>query len=179
MRKPPPAVPRTALYALLTFWAGCSMLRQIDPSSKYIHRLDRMGLVVPNFRFFGPVPSVHDSHLLIRFHLGDGTTGPWRELICREKRRMVHMVWAPHRRMNKGLFDAQVELLTVIGMIQDMKRLSATIPYRTLLNLALHGVEHPTGARAAQFAIARSASHDTSVTPEIMFASDIHDLVNS
>lgn len=179
MRTPPPVASRTALYALLAFWAGCTMLRQIDPSSKYVYRLDRMGFVVPNFRFFGPVPSVHDSHLLIRFHLGDGHTGPWRELICREKRKLVHMVWAPHRRMNKGLFDAQVELLNVIGMTQDMQRLSATIPYRTLLNLAVHGVEHPAGARAAQFAIARSASHDSSVTPEIMFASDIHELANT
>lgn len=171
-----PNIGRLALYAALGSWAGCSIVRQIDPKSRHMQRLDMWGLTIPNYRFFGPIPSIHDTNLLIRFHLDDGRAGPWQELVCREERRLVHMLWAPKRRMNKALFDVQLELLTVLGITHDIRRISGSIPYRALLNVAVRGVEHPSDARAAQFAIGRSAGHDDSVVPEIVFASDVHEL---
>ncbi len=171
-----PVIRRIALYAAPASWASCTIARQIDPTFKqYIERLDRMGTAITNYRFFEPIQAVHDNHLLIRYHLDDGRTEPWRELVLREDRRLIHMLWALHRRMDKRLSDAQTELSAIIGT-QDIRRLSGTIPCRALLNVAVLGVEHPRDARATQFAIGRSAVFDASVTPQIIFASNIHEL---
>ncbi|HKS45911.1 MAG TPA: hypothetical protein VJT49_12515 [Amycolatopsis sp.] len=176
MRKTASTVPRIALYTLLASWAGCTVTRQIDPTFRPIHHLEKMGITVPNYRFFGPRPGVHDTHLLIRCHLNDGRTEPWRELVLREDRRLIHMLWAPHRRMDKGVADALAELLIVIRVTQDIRRISRIIPYRALLNVALFGVEHSPDAWATQFAIGRSAVFDASVSPRIIFTSDVHQL---
>ncbi|WP_326584641.1 hypothetical protein OG889_40375 [Streptomyces sp. NBC_00481] len=179
MKPAPPiarALPRLALYAVLASYGGATLLRQVNPEHRFPLLLEKWGVTVPIHRFFGPIPSVHDSQFLIRHHFHGGRTEPWRELVFRQDRHLRHMVWAPQRRMDKGLFDLVAALTAIAGSTQDMRRIASTIPYQSLLNVALYRIEHPHDARATQFAIGRSAGLDLSVTPQVVFASDLHEL---
>ncbi|MFB7618352.1 hypothetical protein [Kitasatospora sp. NPDC056181] len=169
-------IARQLLYAVLCGWGGLTVLRQMGLGRSVLVRLKWAGRVVPNYRFFGPTPSMHDLHILVRDRLSGGQVGLWRELDVAQERRAVHVLWAPHRRVEKALLDAAREMAVIRRRSAEARQWKTTIPYLALLNVATFGVPHESGAWQTQFAIARAAAYEQEVEPEILFVSDFHDL---
>lgn len=94
------------------FWATVASSHPSDMFSR-VRRLDRLGLVLPNWRFFAPHPARVDYALIYRVEDGDGTPSPWRYVMEPILRSWEHTVWFPSRRRSKALFDVVAELLTV------------------------------------------------------------------
>ncbi|MEU1276439.1 hypothetical protein [Streptomyces sp. NPDC005799] len=166
----------TALRAGLAIWAGLTIIRQVRPNQSWLHQVERCGIPVPNYRFFGPNPAMHDMHLLIRHRLADGSFTSWQEVAVTENRHFSQLFWAPFRRMSKGMNDAMKELLVATRRTNDLRLLKETIPYRSFLNVASSVASQLPSARAAQFAIGRSAVFDPDVEPDIIFVSDTHEI---
>ncbi|MFJ3794053.1 hypothetical protein [Kitasatospora sp. NPDC090091] len=169
-------VARELLYAGLCGWGALTVLRQMGLGRGVLVRLGWAGRVVPNYRFFGPTPSMHDLHVLVRDGLEGERVGRWRELDVGRERSAVHVLWAPHRRVEKGLLDAAREMAVIRRGGAGARQWKTTIAYLALLNVATFGVLHERGARQTQFAIARTAAYEPRVEPEILFVSDFHDL---
>ncbi|GAA2248755.1 MULTISPECIES: hypothetical protein [Kitasatospora] len=169
-------IPRLLLYATLCAWGSFTALRQMGLARNLLVRLNWLGRIVPNYRFFGPTPSMHDLHILVRDKLSGGRVGRWRELDVAQERRPVHTLWAPHRRVEKGLLDAAREMAVIRRRNAETRQWRTTIAYLALLNIATFGVPHDSDARQTQFAIARAAAYEQGVEPEILFVSAFHDL---
>ncbi|MFJ8694961.1 hypothetical protein [Streptomyces roseolilacinus] len=98
-------MPRLLLYAFPGCWGGLTMLRRMGLGRNLLARLGWFGVTVPDHRFFGPIPVMHDPHVLVRDKLTGERVGPWRELDVVRERRPPHTLWAPRRRVEKGLID--------------------------------------------------------------------------
>ena len=108
--------------------------------------------------------------------MADGTTGEWREITLSGPRRLWHMVAYSMRRIEKGVGDLARHLMRSASVIVDNDRLSTSLAYVTLLNLATKGVEHDSGAVQVQFAIGMIGTYDPEAEPTIKFLSNFHDL---
>lgn len=170
------AVPRPLLYAFLGCWGGLTMLRQMDLGRNVLARLGWFGVTVPNYRFFGPIPVMHDLHILVRDKPTGERVGPWRELDVVRERRPLHTLWAPHRRVEKGLIDVAKEMTATRRRSAEATQWKLAVPYLVLLNIATYGVSHEPDARQTQFAIVRAAEYEPRIEPETLFVSDFHDL---
>ncbi|QCB94981.1 hypothetical protein [Cellulomonas shaoxiangyii] len=168
-----------AVVTLLGSWFLASVVKQ-EPTRrlKALDKLDGWGIVLPEWRFFAPNPGVHDTHLLYRDQLADGSLTPWKECFPAEQRRVSQILWHPDRRAEKVVMDAIGEIIRVLDskVLQKKEDLQVTITYLVLLNYATHGREHPPGARRTQFLIARSTGHEESDAPLLLFLSNLHPL---
>ncbi|MBF0688246.1 MAG: hypothetical protein IR158_10865 [Cellulomonas sp.] len=168
-----------AVVAVLSAWFIASAVKQ-EPTRRLtaLDKLEGVGIVLPEWRFFAPNPGVHDTHLLYRDQLEDGTLTPWRECFPAEQRRLVQIFWHPDRRAEKVVMDAIGEIIRTLdsGILEKKEDLQVTITYLVLLNYATHGCEHPPGARRTQFLIARSTGHEDVGEPLLLFLSNLHRL---
>ena len=74
---------------------------------EFLRQHDFFGLV-PEWKFFAPIPGRGDFHLLFRDFFPQGTTdGP--QLDIGGPRRWWNFLWHPHRREKKAAFDAARE----------------------------------------------------------------------
>jgi len=86
------------------------------PSSAFdrMRRRDIFGLI-PNWKFFAPIPATTDYEIFHRIQtLGDEWTD-WQRSSPPAPRSIIHLVWFPGRRADKGIFDHVSELVQVIS----------------------------------------------------------------
>ena len=134
-----------------------------------IRRLDPFGLL-PEWRFFAPVPGRSDYYLLYRDELGDGATTAWREVVLERPRRWCYPVWNPGRRERKALVD----LVADLGSATEDGRVSPlSLPYLSLL-WAVSELPRAPSARSRQFML--MASTGARARPEPIFCSARHTL---
>lgn len=164
------------LAVTLSIWATATVLAQFNIGRKTIARIDKTGLLVPDWRFFAPNPAAHEFRLLYRSQLAKGEITEWQELSYSQKRKTVHLLWAPHRRMEKGLFDATDELMRTHESTQNFQSVKLSTAYMTLLNTVTHKGNHPSNAVRTQFMLMRTASYEPRVIPDPVLISDFHDL---
>ncbi|MFF8288349.1 hypothetical protein ACF068_03810 [Streptomyces sp. NPDC016309] len=167
---------RVLLYGALGSWWAISALNQLQKAGPVQRRVDPLQIFIPSWRFFGPHPGMHDTHLLYRDELADGTLTEWREKVIVEERRGHHIVWNPNRRREKVVFDAVEELKIFVRREEPLERLQLTLPYLVLLNYVSKQCDHHADAKRTQFLIALSPGYDETVPPEMFFASDVHSL---
>lgn len=167
---------RWCLYGLLGAWYGASILQQMDKKTAALRRVDPTGIVVPNWRFFAPTPARHDYNVLYRDKLGDGKLTRWQEKELTLERNVRQMIWHPHRRMEKALFDVASELFQLSEVMKQPEQIQFTVPYLSLLNFVTHQVPHDLSATHVQFLIANSAAHEETVEPRMLFLSELHAL---
>ncbi|MFE0462818.1 hypothetical protein ACFW1A_26545 [Kitasatospora sp. NPDC058965] len=133
---------------------------------------DRLGALLPNWRFFAPEPAQHDFHLLHRVLSAADEPSPWLQTTEVTPRAWVQAVWFPGRRREKAMFDLCVEVLTLMGRGQDVTRYPA---YRLLRDRVARRVwtDHAAGAppQGFQFLIARAAGYDQEAEPDYVFVS--------
>lgn len=169
---------RVALYGALSTWLSLTLMEQLQKGAKINRRLDPLNALIPNWRFFGPQPAMHDCHLLYRDELAGGEMTDWREVEVVEERRTSHMLWHPNRRREKVIFDVTEEMKAYARREQELRKLQVTVPYLVLLSYVTHHCEHHPQARGTQFLLANGPGYDEQeeADPLLFFASDVHDL---
>lgn len=166
---------RVTLGLALGGWFGLSVLQQMD-RTRLPRRVDPTSMVIPNWRFFAPVPARHDFNVLYRGRDFAGTVGDWQEESFTVPRALAQVFWHPKRRVEKAIFDVASELFQVSGELKDPRAIQLSVAYLSLLNYLTKGIDHPEGRAEVQFLIARSALHEPRVEPQLLFLSEWHRL---
>jgi hypothetical protein len=117
--------------AFFTGWAVATLLVYIPRYTLFIRAVDVL-LIVPEWRFFGPIPGRSDMHLLFRDRLDDGAIDEWREIDIVSMRPLWSALWNPRRREAKALFDACVEMAK--ARVKTPDAVLGSMPYLTLIN---------------------------------------------
>ncbi|MGW3651214.1 hypothetical protein [Streptomyces sp. NPDC000878] len=175
---PVPAGSRGAVGLLvlggLAVWFGATAASQYPHSSfERVRDRDRTGLLIPNWKFFAPEPAQHDFHVLHRVLTADGSQTSWAETTRIAPRAWAQVLWFPHRRREKALFDVCAELIMLMNKPGlDVTRFPVYRLLRDFVALAVRetydGQEPPRGF---QFLIARHTGHDQTHEPDYVFLS--------
>ncbi|WP_180931106.1 hypothetical protein [Streptomyces sp. AJS327] len=164
----PGAVARVAGAGVLI---GTLAAQHPHPAFNRIQRLDRLGSILPNWRFFAPHPAQHDFVLFYRTLDAAGETSDWRPLEVIAGRRARQAAWFPERRTEKAVFDICNELQAHLKKgFQTVTRL----PSYRLLSAYLRRTIRESGAaevKGFQFTLARTTGYDETTEPEIVFVS--------
>ncbi|MER6915076.1 hypothetical protein ABT354_25655 [Streptomyces sp. NPDC000594] len=135
-------------------------------------RYDKVGLLIPNWRFFAPQPARHDFHLLFRTIADDGTESDWQAATRIHRRDWAQVVWFPGRRQEKAIFDICSELVQLVG--SKAARVVEAPGYRLLRNFVNRLLDEnpPAGEISGfQFLVVRYSGHDHSEEPQYSFVS--------
>lgn len=168
--------------------AGLSAWFTATAASQHPHRaFDRLrhwdptGLLVPDWRFFGPRPATHDLHVVHRVLASDGEQTRWRETTRITPRVWRHAVWFPDRRRDKAMFDICKELITL--MATPSRDVTTTAPFQLLSEFVASEVRREAAngppPRGFQFLIVSHTGHDQAHRPHPLFASPYMPLVDA
>jgi hypothetical protein len=152
---------------VLTLWS-----QHPHPAFNRVRLKDNLSLI-PNWRFFAPVPAQHDYHVYYRALDTDGGVSEWKPVHTITPRRNSQFVWFPSRRREKGLFDIVSELLPLLDSLGPRAVQNAPA-YRLLENTlrwSIPGWEQSTTVDGFQFALIRHTGYELSTDPDIIFAS--------
>jgi len=168
-------VSRIALGSFLGGWFGLSILQQMD-RTELTKRVDPTSLLVPNWRFFAPLPARHDYNVLFRGRDASGVIEEWQEESFSVPRSIEHLLWHPVRRTEKAIFDVASELFRISEELTDPRAIQMSVSYLSLLNYLSRSVEHPHDRLDIQFLLARSTMHEPEIDPQLLFLSEWHRL---
>ncbi|WP_447947056.1 hypothetical protein [Microbacterium lacticum] len=133
--------------------------------------VDKIGFMLPNWRFFAPEPAQTDFHILHRTLSSDGIESPWQDTHVISPRKLLHFVWFPDRRTDKAVFDVVSEIL---GIVPSGQQAVVSSPaYRLLVRFVRSRIDtltHPA-LDGYQVMIASSQGFDESSDPEEVFVS--------
>jgi hypothetical protein len=163
------------LGAFLALWLLLTVVKQLPgPWLARLFTRDRLGLV-PGWTFFAPHPGTYDYHPLVRYRVDERELSPWRELdLGIEARTSRALVWNPHKRGRKALFDLTMDLGTLARSLPEkLDDLQFSVPYLALLQAAARAPEAQFG-NGVQFILVQNARDDT--PPAVIFVSRLHDL---
>ncbi|MCU7820142.1 DUF5819 family protein [Kitasatospora sp. DSM 101779] len=158
----------------LAAWFGATFVSQ-HPQMAFdrVRAYDKIGLLVPNWRFFAPEPARHDYHVLHRVLTADGEETPWTQTTQITPRTWTHTVWFPSRRREKAVFDLAFDLIALMG--QPGADVTAHPAYWTLVDMVTQAVRAEYGDRALpqgfQFLVARHTGYEQEPEPEYIFVS--------
>jgi hypothetical protein len=128
--------------------------------------------LIPNWRFFAPVPARRDYNLEYRFLDQHGRITRWTRAPLIGARTTLCLVWYPAKRIRKA-FNTSVRRLTR-RMSKDGRDAAAhSLAYLGMLNYLQH-LEALAGTRALQFRILTSQDFAAHPRPRLVFTSDWH-----
>lgn len=161
-----------AIELLFCAWWVVTLLSQhAQRTFDRLRPLDRIGLVIPNWRFFAPEPAVHDFHLLYRVRGANGEVGEWADAFTVEERRWRHAVWFPARRREKAVFDVCIDLM---GLGTRPLEQRASAPSHRLVANAIRRMlreSEVSDVREFQFMLVLFTGYDESGSPDYRFVS--------
>lgn len=158
---------RAMTAAGLTGWLALTLAAQHPRSpGTWQRRLDRYRVLIPDWRFYSPEPTVHDVHLLYRDRHADGTATPWRRGTRYASRRARHGVWNPGNRLAKALAD-------LAG------RLGEPDSARLLLEFVVHGLPHAPDSVQTQFMVVTTAGYEETEKMAVLGGLAWHALPNT
>lgn len=138
-----------------------------------VRSLDKLGVLIPDWRFFSPEPVKEDYVVLFRFEDLEGGISPWRRAAePAKKRKIYHGLWYPEQRYNRGLMSLCEMIIGDISSgtylpgrsITPSQLISVLIEARmSQLNLKHSG--------SYQFAIATEAEYDPKHESAFLFVS--------
>lgn len=139
-----------------------------------LRRLDRLGVFVPNWRFFAPHPATHDFHLLHRTLDVDDQVSPWIDTTEISPRRPTQAVWFPGRRAEKAVFDVASEFVQSLSLSHE--QLSRFPSYSAIVAKVRHAVlttepDAEQRLQGFQFLVARHGGVDPEARPEYLYLS--------
>ncbi|QPP09188.1 hypothetical protein G4Z16_25355 [Streptomyces bathyalis] len=155
-------------------WLTITILSQ-HPNTAFdrLRTADKVGLLIPNWRFFAPTPAQHDYHLLYRTLDTDGEQSAWQSASQINKRKWAHAVWFPGRRQEKAIFDVCGELGRLI-VRKDVK-VADSAAYRLLRDFVIRHLDESDPRRVSltgfQFLVVLYSGHDDSEDPQYSFIS--------
>lgn len=152
-------------------WASVSLVVLLPKAAAFLRQHDFFGLV-PEWKFFAPIPGRGDFHLLFRDFFPQGTTD-WTELDIGGPRRWWNFLWHPHRREKKAAFDAARELarFTTPEYIDEIQ---FSVPYLCFLCYVC-GLDRTLEPAQTQFLLLYSEEGFAQGEPQISVLSEAHD----
>jgi len=159
----------------LALWLLLTVIKQLPgPRVARLFERDSFG-VVPGWTFFAPHPGTYDYHPLVRYRLDERELSPWRELdLGIEARTNRALIWNPHKRGRKALFDLTMELGMLARSLPDkLDDVQFSVPYLALLQAAARAPASRFG-NGVQFILIQNSRDDT--PPSVIFVSKLHDL---
>lgn len=130
-----------------------------------------VSVLIPEYRFFAPIPVRGDYHILYQDTYRDGAQSPWTEVCLLQDRRLLDAVWHPDKRERKALFDAVIQLLDLRP--KEPKAIALTVPYLVVLNRVAR-VRRTVPPQSTQFAIMQSYGWHSSKPPAVVMLSAQH-----
>ncbi|WP_070011781.1 hypothetical protein [Streptomyces abyssalis] len=165
---------RRAVEFTLAGWLVVTLVNQ-HPHRVFdrLRSYDKVGLLIPNWRFFAPKPARHDFHLLYRTLSTADQQSPWKAASTIAARKWSQVVWFPGRRQEKAVFDICSELASAVG--NPNIKITETPAYRLLRRFVLRRIEEADEdwpeVRGYQFLITQYSGHDHSEEPTYVFIS--------
>lgn len=119
-------------------WAIISLIAQCKPQMFADYN---MHLLIPNWRFFGPIPLKVDYILLYRDQLSNGCLTSFHEITPDINRTFKNFFWNPSFYKRKAYTDICMELNYVYSFLPN-KRLNTT-SYNCMVNYIFKHPHHP------------------------------------
>lgn len=94
----------SAVLCIFALWAVASVAVLVPRFTQWMREHDVAGLL-PEWKFFAPIPGRGDFYLLYRDLYAESITD-WTEIDLGGERRWWNCFWNPRRRERKALFDA-------------------------------------------------------------------------
>ena len=157
--------------AFFAAWAAASILILFPKAAVYLRPRDYLGLV-PEWKFFAPIPGKGDFHLLYRDFYAEGCTA-WTEIDVGGRRRWWNFIWHPHRRDRKAAFDAARELARFTSP-EYRPQIQLSVPYLCLLSYVC-GQKRTLAPLQTQFLLLYSDAGYAGGEPQISLLSSTHD----
>jgi len=157
--------------AFFALWAGASILVLFPRVASFIRYKDFFGLV-PEWKFFAPIPGKGDFHLLYRDLYAEDTT-EWTEIDIGGERRWWNFLWDPGRRDRKAAFDAAREMARYITP-EYRYQIELSIPYLSLLCFVC-GQPRTLTPSQTQFLLLYSEAGYLEGEPQVSLLSSTHD----
>jgi len=152
-------------------WAAASILVLFPKWTPHLRQRDFFGLV-PEWKFFAPIPGRGDFHLLYRDFYPDGCTD-WTEIEVGGRRRWWNFVWHPNRRDRKAAFDAAREMHQFMRP-ENEDQLPLSVSYLNLLCYVC-GQARTLAPLQTQFLLLYSEAAFADGEPQITLLSSSHD----
>ena len=158
----------------LAAWFGVTTFCQ-HPERMFdgLRRYDRVGALIPNWRFFAPEPAQHDFHVLHRVLMADGEQTEWQLTSTIAARSWKDWIWFPARRQEQALFDICSDLIMHMSLrTRDLTDTSGFIMLKGLVRRIVLAQYAETAVPSGfQFVIARYTGYDEDNDPEYVLVS--------
>lgn len=173
----------TFVVAVLCFFSFCSVLNQFETNFKTtLSKLDILDLL-PNWKFFAPVPGTQDFRIVYQDLVDDNFDSPWIECdVIQSGRKTWDFLWNPRKHFQKACIDViQILLLDSANIRhsspdQDKVKLllQLTWSYCTVLKIAMSIERKHQKAVYRRFAILKSHGFSETMDIQPMFISYRH-----
>jgi hypothetical protein len=162
------------LIAIFAIWAFLSAASQFKV--RWIRSLQTRDVfhLIPNWRFFAPVPARRDYHLEYRTKKGSRNITRWKRIDLKYNRGRWCAVWNPNKRFRKS-FNTQVRRLTRILSTGGRVAASHSLAYLTLLSYLQHMVDAQPNS-VLQYRIVTCQDFAPKPILKLVFTSDWHAL---
>ena len=162
-----------AIYIFFGLWTAGSLLVLIPRLAPWMRDHDIFELI-PEWKFFAPIPGRGDFHLLYRDIYTDGLTD-WTEIAVGGERRWWNFLWHPRRRERKAVFDIARELRHHLGP-ENQATAHLSVPYLTLLTYTC-GQPRTVFPRKTQFLLMYSEAAIDDGEPHLNLLSYMHEFL--
>ena len=157
---------------VLAVWLVTSLCAQFKTG--FMSRLRGQDLfhLIPNWRFFAPVPARRDYHLEYRTRSREGRVSRYERIELLRERDWVTTVWNPRKRLRKA-FNTSVRRIVRCRLRFGETSSLRCVAYLRLLNY-LQGIATDSNGYALQFRIVSAADFADDPRPRLTFRSDWH-----
>lgn len=156
--------------AIYSIWSVASVISQSTTKYKVALKKKDYFQLLPNYKFFCPIPVKFDYHLYIRREEVNNTISEWEYLSCYNNKRIFHSIYNPEKRDRKAFFHF---VKHVKKYSHNRKFLLSTAKYLTLLDF-IKKRTFKAGAVAVQFKIIYKRDWDERIPEKLLYESDFH-----
>ena len=161
------------IVAVLAVWFIASVLAQPQPRNPALVKKRRrdFGGLLPNYRFFAPIPIAFDYQIFYRLVREGGVAGEWIPLDVPAK-PFYCWLWNPQQRLKKAVND----LVTVFHRYRQLnlvEKIPTSYAYLLILN-HVKSVTRPEDA-SVQFIVTQTKGFEDK-EEHVLFASYVHPL---
>jgi len=128
--------------------------------------------LIPNYRFFAPVPIRRDFHLEYRLIKPSLRTTEWRRIQFFAERTALSVLWYPDKRMRKS-FNTYVRRIIRLLRSSNPKAVPKSTSYLHLVTYLLNR-DPAQSSRGLQFKIVSEQTFDKMSKPRVVLVSDWH-----
>jgi len=155
---------------LFTWWIFSFISQFNDKIRKFFGQ--GMFHLIPNYRFFAPIPIRRDFHLEYRLIKPSLRTTAWTRIHFFSERTALSILWYPDKRMRKS-FNTYVRRIIRILSSSNPKAVSKTTSYRHIVNY-LQNNEAAINSKGFQFKIVSEQTFDKTAKSRVVLLSDWH-----